>query len=348
MKAATITPGHRDSATVSERADPVPTENELLVDGLLCGVCGTDLEITQGYGQPPPDSADLVLFHESLGRVRRAPAGSGFGVGDLVVGVVRRPDPVPCPACARGRWDFCHNGRYTERGIKERDGYGSTSWTVDPDFAVKLDPGIGDLGVLTEPTSVVAKAWEQADLVGQRACSDPTTVLVTGAGPIGLLAALLGSQRGMDVHVLDKVTSGRKPDLVRSLGATYHHDLDNLDVTPDVVIECTGVAEVVFGVLRGTARNAVTVLTGISGGQHALRLPAGAINDALVLENDALVGSVNAALRNYQQAARALAHADRNWLRGLITRRESLSDWTATLEKNPDDIKVVVDLQETP
>src|SRR5699024_2941634 len=145
-----------------------------------------------------------------------------------------------------------------------------------------------------------------------------------------------------------KVTSGRKPDLVRSLGATYHHDLDNLDVTPDVVIECTGVAEVVFGVLRGTARNAVTVRTGISGGQHALLLPAGAINDALVLEDDALVGSLNAALRSYQQAARALAHADRNWLRGLITRRESLSAWTATLGKNPDDIKVVVDLQETP
>lgn len=347
MKAATIKPGDRDSAAVSERPEPAPAEGELLVDGLLCGVCGTDVEITHGYGWPPSGADDLLLFHESLGRVRSAPSDSGFAAGDLVAGVVRRPDPVPCRACADGQWDFCLNGRYTERGIKQRDGYGATRWTVEPDFAIKLDPGVGDLGVLTEPTSVVAKAWEQADLVGQRAYSRPTTALVTGAGPIGLLAALLGVQRGLDVHVLDKVTSGRKPDLVRSLGATYHHDLDNLDVSPDVVIECTGVAEVVFSVLRKTARNSVTVLTGISGGQHSLQIPGGNINDDLVLENDALVGSVNAALHNYQQAAAALARADRDWLAGLITRRVPLSRWTEALEKNADDIKVVVDLQDS-
>jgi hypothetical protein len=54
--------------------------------------------------------------------VRAAPAGSGFAAGDLVVGVVRRPDPVPCGSCAAGEWDFCRNGRYTERGIKAVDG----------------------------------------------------------------------------------------------------------------------------------------------------------------------------------------------------------------------------------
>ena len=50
----------------------------------------------------------------------------------------------------------------------------------------------------------------------------PRTVLVTGAGPIGLLAAMIGTQHGLDVHVLDRVTSGPKPELVRALGATYH------------------------------------------------------------------------------------------------------------------------------
>ena len=58
------------------------------------------------------------------------------------------------------------------------------------------------LGVLLEPTTVVTKAWEQVVTVGQRAFWEPQTVLVTGAGPIGLLAALIGAQRGMDVHVL--------------------------------------------------------------------------------------------------------------------------------------------------
>ena len=92
-------------------------------------------------------------------------------------------------------------------------------------YAVKARPRhLGVSGVLTEPTSVVAKAWEQIDRTGQRAWFEPRQVLVTGAGPIGLLAAMIGVQRGLDVHVLDHLTDGPKPDLVSDLGATYHHD----------------------------------------------------------------------------------------------------------------------------
>jgi glucose 1-dehydrogenase len=80
------------------------------------------------------------------------------------------------------------------------------------------------VGMLLEPTTVVAKAWEQVPLIGQRAWFEPRRVLVTGAGPIGLLAALLGVQARLEVHVLDRVTDGPKPSLVEALGATYHHD----------------------------------------------------------------------------------------------------------------------------
>ncbi len=346
MRAATVVPGNLASAGVADRPDPTATDAALTVEGLLVGVCGTDVEIAvHGYGWVPPGADNLVLFHESLGRVRAAPADSGFAVGDLVVGVVRRPDPQPCPACAAGHWDFCLNGGYTERGIKERDGYGSTEWTVEPSFAIRLDPSLGDTGVLTEPTSVVAKAWEQAEKVGGRSYFAPRTALVTGAGPIGLLAALLGVQKGLDVHVLDRMTDGKKPDLVRQIGGTYHNDLDTLPGKPDVVIECTGVGELVFDVLRRTGRNAVTVLTGLSGQQRSIPIPASAINDALVLENDALVGSVNASLNNYRQAAEALAAADQQWLQQLITRRVPLDKWPDALNRQQDDVKVVVDLQ---
>ncbi|HYS40586.1 MAG TPA: hypothetical protein VEO01_33650 [Pseudonocardiaceae bacterium] len=198
---------------------------------------------------------------------------------------------------------------------------------------------------MTEPTSVVAKAWEQAEKVGGRSYFAPRTALITGAGPIGLLAALLGVQRGLDVHVLDRMTDGKKPDLVRQIGATYHHDLDVLTHKPDVVIECTGAGELVFEILQRTGRNAVTVLTGLSGQQRSIPIPASAINDNLVLENDALVGSVNASLNNYQQAAAALAAADQQWLQQLITRRVPLDKWPEALNRQPDDVKVVVDLQ---
>src|SRR5919109_1481243 len=87
----------------------------------------------------------------------------------------------------------------TERGIKERHGYGSERWTVEADYAVRLDPALASVGVLMEPTTIVAKAWDQIERIGRRAYFTPERALVTGAGPIGLLAALLGMQRGLEV-----------------------------------------------------------------------------------------------------------------------------------------------------
>ena len=66
-------------------------------------------------------------------------------------------------------------------------------------------------GVLVEPTSIVAKAWDHTERIGRRSRAwQPKTLLVTGAGPIGLLAALMGAQRGLEVHVLDHHEVWRK------------------------------------------------------------------------------------------------------------------------------------------
>ncbi|MGC3002419.1 alcohol dehydrogenase catalytic domain-containing protein, partial [Streptomyces sp. G35A] len=196
MHALIVQPGRRGSLDVRRLPDPSPADQELLVRGLAVGVCGTDREIVDGaYGWAPAGRDWLVLGHESLGRVEHAPASSGFSVGDLVAGVVRRPDPVPCGACAHGEFDMCRNGRYRERGIKELDGYAAQLWCVEPEYAVRLQPHLETVGVLMEPASVVAKAWEQVERVGGRSWFEPQRVLVTGAGPIGLLAALLGTQR---------------------------------------------------------------------------------------------------------------------------------------------------------
>ena len=205
--------------------DPEPGPGDLLVDGLALGVCGTDREIIGGeYGWAPPGSERLILGHESLGRVREAPDGSGFAAGDLVVGVVRRPDPEPCPACARGEFDFCRNGRYTERGIKEIHGYGSQQWTVETDYAVKLDPGLESVGMLHGAHHASSpRRGTRSSGSGSARTSRPSACSSTGAGPIGLLAALLGMQRGLEVHVLDRNRGGPKPELVRSLGAHYHY-----------------------------------------------------------------------------------------------------------------------------
>ena len=210
MKAITVEPKEPGTARLEDVPEPDVRDGSVLVEAVAVGVCGTDVEIVEGkYGWTPPGKTRLVLGHESLGRVLEPDPSGRLKKGDLVVGIVCRPDPVPCPNCAVGEWDMCRNGQYTERGIKQIDGFMSERWRVEPEYAMKVDSSLGLLGVLLEPTTVVTKAWEQVSAIGQRAFWEPRHVLVTGAGPIGLRAALLGVQRGLDVHVLDRVQSRR-------------------------------------------------------------------------------------------------------------------------------------------
>jgi threonine dehydrogenase-like Zn-dependent dehydrogenase len=346
MKALTVVPLTKDSARLDDIDEPPESDGPLLVETLAVGICGTDIEILSGqYGWAPPGRERLVLGHESLGRVLEAPAGSDLAKGDLVVGIVRHPDPVPCANCAVGEWDFCRNGQYTEHGIKEHDGFMSERYRIHPEFAVKLDPKLGDHGVLMEPTSVVAKAWEQVDRIGGRAHWDPKTVVVTGAGPIGLLAAMIGVQRGLDVHVFDQVSAGLKPDLVAELGGTYHTGpIEDSVKDPDVIIECTGVSSLVLDAMEHVGIGGVVCLTGVSSGGHTVNVDEGALNRSMVLENEAVVGSVNANRRHYQAAADSLAQADAAWLGKLITRRVPLASWQQALVRDPQDVKVVIEV----
>jgi threonine dehydrogenase-like Zn-dependent dehydrogenase len=316
------------------------------VEAVAVGVCATDVEIVAGaFGTPPPGKTRLVLGHESLGRVLDPGPASGFEAGDLVTGIVRRPDPVPCPSCAVGEWDMCRNLLYTERGIQQIDGFMSERWRIEPEYALRIDRALGLLGVLLEPLAVVVKAWENVMAVGGRAFWEPRSVLVKGAGPIGMLAALLGKQRGLEVHVLDRVASGPKPEIVRALGATYHTGFDGLGLEPDVVIECTGVGQVIADAVQAVGAGGVVCLVGVGHG-GPLGLPTADVAASMVLKNKAVIGSVNANRRHWSQAGEALARAERSWLERLVTRRERPADFARALVRGPDDIKVVLQFAE--
>jgi glucose 1-dehydrogenase len=344
MKAVTVVPGTAGSARLEEVPEPDVSQGSVLVEALATGVCGTDAEIAGGgYGWAPPGRDRLILGHESLGRVID-PGPSGFAVGEHVVGVVRRPDPAPCPNCAVGEWDMCSNGRYTERGIKQADGFMAERWRIEPDYAVRVDKKLGTLGVLLEPTTVVAKAWDHVAAIGRRTFWDPETVLVIGAGPIGLLAALIGVEHGADTHVLDRATSGPKPDLVRQLGASYHTGaLTDLGFSPDIIVECTGVVPLVRQALEIASPGGIICLTGVGSAADPDPGWASAVATDMVLKNIAVFGSVNANRRHYYLAAKVLAVADPAWLEQLITRRVRPEDAGQALQRTPEDIKVVID-----
>ncbi len=349
MKAITVEPKKPGTARYMEFPEPDMRDGSILVEAIAVGVCGTDVEIVEGkYGWAPPGQDHLVLGHESLGRVIDPGTSTGFKKGDLVVGIVRRPDPVPCPNCAVGEWDMCRNGLYTERGIKEIHGYMSERWRIEPEYAIKVDPSLGILGVLLEPTTVVTKALEQIGMISRRSFWEPNSVLVTGAGPIGLLAALSLKIWGVqEIHVLDRMESGAKPDLVRELGATYHSGrVADLGFEPDAIVECTGVGPVIEDCIQKLGANGILCLTGVGHGGHMTKAGTADMAAAAVLRNTVIVGSVNANKRQWFRAGQTLAKADKKWLAKLITRREKPENFMHALERKPNDIKVVIQFSE--
>lgn len=110
-----------------------------------------------------------------------------------------------------------------------------------------------------------------------------------------------------------------------------------------MVLECTGVGQLVFDVMRYTSLGGIVCLTGISSGGRLLEVDIALLNRAMVLENDVVFGSVNANRRHYEAAADALAKADLDWLNRIITRRAPLEQWKEAISREPLDVKTIID-----
>src|SRR6516165_2935633 len=216
-----------------------------------------------------------------------------------------------------------------------------------PNAGSRSDPALGILGVLLEPASILAKAWDHTERIGHRARAwQPKSLLVTGAGPIGLLAALMGMQRDLDVHVFDHNKGGPKEALVRDLGGTYHSDPASLErLAPDILMECTGAVALIGACLGATAAAGIVCLTGVTEPGKVFDVDIGRLNRTMVLDNDVVFGTVNAKRRHYEMAAAALVRADKRWLARLITRTVPLERWDEALEHRKGDIKVVIDFR---
>jgi threonine dehydrogenase-like Zn-dependent dehydrogenase len=159
------------------------------------------------------------------------------------------------------------------------------------------------------------KGLDQVDVIQRRMTWQPAQALVTGAGPIGLLAAALLRLRGLEVLVYDRAGGGPKPRLAADLGVTYVSagsaelgaSFADAHGPIDVAIEATGYSPLSFALLDTVGLNGVVVLTGVSGGDRHAELPVDRLNLQTVLGNRALVGTVNAQRRHFEAAVDALA-----------------------------------------
>lgn len=308
MKAIVVRPGHTDSIHMRDMPDPVMSDEQVLVKVLSVGLCGTDVEINHGrYGEPPPGEEFLVLGHENLGVVQEVGRNvRGWQPGDLVVSTVRRPCGQ-CPNCDASESDCCSSGKYEERGIIRRHGFMAEYYVESDRFLNKIPKGIEQFGVLLEPMSVVEKGIDHAFLLQRRLVWEPQLGLVLGAGPVGLLGAAALRARGMRTVVVGlEPASDLRAQIASGLGAEYVSlaqgsvlDLPARIGRPDLVLEATGSARVVFDAMEILNANGVLCLLSVTGGSAVNEEPIDKINKQLVLGNQVVFGSVNANTRHF-------------------------------------------------
>ena len=351
MKAVTLVPSSRRVDVVDRDPPPLASATAARLRTLDVGVCGTDAELCSfQYGEPPAGADALVLGHEALARVVEVGRSvEGLAVGDLVVPMVRRPcDRDECQACRSGNQDFCQTGAYTERGIKGADGFLAEEVVEEERYLVAVPEALREVAVLTEPLTIAEKALRQyADvqrrLPWQEGAGDDELLrgrraVVLGAGPVGILGCMLLRLRGVETVVYSR---GRKPSakaaLVEQVGARYASSDDEpfADLARraggfDLVYEAAGASQLAFDALPHLAANAVFVFTGVPGRKQRIEVAGDAIMKNVVLQNQAVVGTVNASRADFERAVVDLGAFRRRWpeaTRAIITGRSPMASF---------------------
>ncbi|HXE10812.1 MAG TPA: glucose 1-dehydrogenase [Bryobacteraceae bacterium] len=353
MKAVAVFPRHKKIELIDHPQPDALSDRQVKIRILDIGVCGTDREIAMyEYGVPPEGYDYLILGHESLGQVAEiGRAVTNVKVGDLVVPNVRRPCAAHCPACAAGRQDFCYTGRYIERGILGAHGF-LTEYIVEAASNLNLVPaGLRDVAVLAEPLTVTEKAFDQIAAIQtrlpwlQKANIRQPRALVLGAGPVGLLAAMKFLSEGYRVWIYSRGSEKDKPPIAAAIGA---HFVDAEQAPPadlphvlpgeiDIVYEAMGAADVAFAILAELGRNGIFVFTGIPRRSHPVAIDTSALLYNLVLKNQVILGTVNAAPVHFQTAIADLTRFESKFpgvLKKLISNRYPIEQFAEPLSHN--------------
>jgi threonine dehydrogenase-like Zn-dependent dehydrogenase len=363
MKAIAITPGKGNAQLIYVDEPGIESEDEIKIEVLEVGICGTDREEASGGRADAPAGKDrLIIGHEMFGRVvETGSAVTRVKKNDFALFMVRRPCGH-CYFCNNKRSDLCSTSDYTERGIKGRDGY-QAEYVVDKEeYVIPVPEFIRDIGVLTEPTSVVVKAIEETlsiqtgrfPGIDSKEWLKGKKVLVAGMGPIGLLAAFIFKLREADLYGLDIVDdSSARPTVLKEIGGKYINgkqiSADKIDETygkMDFVFEATGIAKLEFQLMDTVGINGVYVLTGIPSAERPVCILGGELMQRMVLLNQIMLGSVNASKNHYLQAVEELGKIKKAFpetIKKIITEKADYKNFNETISKHsPDEIKTVV------
>ena len=365
MKAIALVPGTKILRVIDRHEPTVTRVDEVKVRIIRVGICGTDREeAAGGRARVPEGNDDLVIGHEMFGKVVEVgEAVQRVRPGDYAVFTVRR-GCGKCSPCMMNRSDMCETGEYEERGIWGIDGY-QTEFVADLEqYIVRVPAELESVGVLCEPLSIAEKAITEAlrvqlaRLPNAPACPDwlfGKRCLVAGLGPVGLLGALALKLRGAEVYGLDIIPANSRRALwLKAIGGRY---IDGREVAAqkvadtlgpmDLIFEASGFASLEFSLLDALGLNGIYVLTGIPGSDRMIQIHGADLIRKLVLGNQLMFGSVNAARDHFQMAVSDLEQAYLRWgdsISEMITHRYAPDDIIQNLANHPpDEIKAVVE-----
>ena len=365
MRAIAVRPGDRSVSQIDVSEPEGPAPGEVLLRVLDVGVCGTDREIAAfEYGTPPEGQDHLVLGHESLAEVVSVGAEvASYHPGDLVVPRVRRPcASTTCRPCRSGRADFCLTGGYVERGIKELHGFMTERVVEEERWLHRVPAGLRDIGVLTEPLTIAEKGLSQVRRISgrigepDRLWGDGLTAVVVGAGPVSLLGAMALQADGFRTFVYSRSPApNEKADVATAIGAPYisSTELSAAELREqvggriDVVYEAAGIAGVAFDVLEVLGSNGVLVLTSVARPEPPRSVAIAELVRRMVLQNQVIVGTVNAGPADYESAVAHLATFRERWgdtVSALITGRHPMEAHEELLRGRSSGIKNVVQI----
>ncbi|MEP6867727.1 MAG: alcohol dehydrogenase catalytic domain-containing protein [Novosphingobium sp.] len=257
MKAARFIGLHRP-LVVEALPDPEPGAGEIVVQVGRCGICGSDLHMSEeaAFGATPGD----VFGHEFAGEVVALGRGTaGVALGDLVA-VSPLKSCGQCEACRKGEVQWCagfglQGGGYAEFALTR------------PNQCIRLPAGTGlNDGALVEPLAVALHG------VKLSAMRRGDKVLVIGAGPIGLSVAFWAKRFGA-AHVTVQALAEWQRGLALAMGADAFvaeaadpvgaAALAMGGVMPDVVFECAGVPGLIEQAVKQVRNRGTILLLGL-------------------------------------------------------------------------------------